>query len=57
MALDGEWIPPTMTIDTPDPLCSFNLVRAPTDARFDYALSNSFGFGGANASLILRKWS
>jgi 3-oxoacyl-[acyl-carrier-protein] synthase II len=57
MALSEQWLPPTTTIDTPDQLCQFNLVRAPTEATFEYALSNSFGFGGANASLIFRKWS
>jgi 3-oxoacyl-[acyl-carrier-protein] synthase II len=40
-----------------DPLCDLEHVigeARPTDAR--YALSNSFGFGGANTSLVLRRW-
>jgi 3-oxoacyl-[acyl-carrier-protein] synthase II len=57
MALREQWLHPTMTIDSPDPACAFPLVREPRDARFDYALTNSFGFGGANATLILRRWS
>jgi 3-oxoacyl-[acyl-carrier-protein] synthase II len=57
MALAGGWIPPTVTVQTTDPNCAFPVVRQPMDARIDYALSNSFGFGGANASLILRRWS
>lgn len=56
MALREQWLPPTITIETPDPLCAFPLVREPRDAKFDYALTNSFGFGGANATLILRRW-
>jgi len=57
MALRGQWLPPTMTIETPDPICAFPLVREPRDTKFEYALTNSFGFGGANATLILRRWS
>jgi 3-oxoacyl-[acyl-carrier-protein] synthase II len=55
MALQGQWLPPTPNIETPDPLCRFALVRQPTDAPLNYALSNSFGFGGANATLIFGK--
>jgi 3-oxoacyl-[acyl-carrier-protein] synthase II len=57
MALRGQWLPPTATLRTADPACAFPIVRQPTDARLEYALTNSFGFGGANASLILRKWA
>jgi 3-oxoacyl-[acyl-carrier-protein] synthase II len=53
MALRGQWLPPTLTIDQLDPICGFPVVRKPSDASFDYALTNSFGFGGANASLVL----
>lgn len=56
MALREQWLPPTSTLETPEPACEFALVREPRDAKFDHALTNSFGFGGANASLILRKW-
>jgi len=56
MALREQWLPPTSTLETPDPVCAFRLVNKPTDASFEYALSNSFGFGGANATLILRRW-
>jgi 3-oxoacyl-[acyl-carrier-protein] synthase II len=57
MALQGQWLPPTSTLLEPEPLCAFPIVRKPIDAGIDYALSNSFGFGGANASLILRRWT
>jgi 3-oxoacyl-[acyl-carrier-protein] synthase II len=57
MALRERWRPPTRSIEMPDPACSFRLVREPEDAAFDWALTNSFGFGGANASLVLRRWA
>jgi 3-oxoacyl-[acyl-carrier-protein] synthase II len=56
MALREQWLPPTTTAQTPDPVCRFRLVRDPEEATLEYALSNSFGFGGANAALILRRW-
>jgi 3-oxoacyl-[acyl-carrier-protein] synthase II len=57
MALQGQWLPPTSTTETPDPACGFPLVTRPREARLDLALTNSFGFGGANATLILRRAS
>jgi 3-oxoacyl-[acyl-carrier-protein] synthase II len=57
MALRAQWLPPTSTLDTPDPLCAFPIVQKPTPARLECAMSNSFGFGGANATLILRRWA
>jgi 3-oxoacyl-[acyl-carrier-protein] synthase II len=56
MALREQWLPPTSTLENPEPSCAFRLVRQPTDAKLEYALTNSFGFGGANATLILRRW-
>jgi 3-oxoacyl-[acyl-carrier-protein] synthase II len=55
MALRGQWLPPTSTMETPEPICQFPIIREPRDATLEYALTNSFGFGGANASLILRR--
>jgi 3-oxoacyl-[acyl-carrier-protein] synthase II len=57
MALREQWLPPTSTLQTPEPLCEFPIVRKPRDAQLEFALTNSFGFGGANATLILRRWS
>jgi 3-oxoacyl-[acyl-carrier-protein] synthase II len=56
MALREQWLPPTATLQTRDPVCGFPVVCQPAEAKLEYALSNSFGFGGANASLILRRW-
>ena len=57
MALRGHWLPPQTATTTPDPVCRFKIVREPMDAKIETALSNSFGFGGANATLIFRRWS
>jgi 3-oxoacyl-[acyl-carrier-protein] synthase II len=57
MALREQWLPPTSTLETVDPICSFPVVQKPADARLNVVLTNSFGFGGANATLILRRWS
>jgi 3-oxoacyl-[acyl-carrier-protein] synthase II len=57
MALRGQWLPPQISLNTPDPLCRFAIVRQPADAKIEIALSNSFGFGGANAALLFRRCS
>jgi 3-oxoacyl-[acyl-carrier-protein] synthase II len=56
MALRGQWLPPQPSLDMPDPACPFQVVRQPIDAKIKTTLSNSFGFGGANATLIFRRW-
>ena len=56
MALREQWLPPTTTLESPDPLCAFQLVQEPAAAKLDYALTNSFGFGGANATLVLKRF-
>jgi 3-oxoacyl-[acyl-carrier-protein] synthase II len=57
MALREQWLPPTTTLQNLEPSCTFPFVQQPTDARVEYALTNSFGFGGANGTLILRRWA
>lgn len=56
MALEGQWLPPTTSVGELDAACGFSIVRLATNAKVEYAMTNSFGFGGANASLILRRW-
>ncbi len=54
MALHAGWVPPNVPVPNPDPVCLFQLVQSPADAPLQRLLSNSFGFGGANATLALR---
>jgi len=57
LALREQIVPPTMNYQTPDPECDLDYV--PNEARkleFDYALSNSFGFGGTNVALLFRRY-
>ena len=57
MVLREQWLPPQQGIMAVDPVCTFPIVREATEAKVDIALSNSFGFGGANATLVLRRWA
>ncbi|PWU18302.1 MAG: beta-ketoacyl-[acyl-carrier-protein] synthase family protein [Verrucomicrobia bacterium] len=56
MALREQFLPPELAFEAPDPACVFPVVRKPASAQLQLALSNSFGFGGVNASLIFRRW-
>jgi 3-oxoacyl-[acyl-carrier-protein] synthase II len=58
MAMQEQVAPPTMNLQNVDPACRLNYVpNAPQKAKIDYALSNSFGFGGTNGSLVFRRWT
>jgi 3-oxoacyl-[acyl-carrier-protein] synthase II len=57
LALRDQILPPTINYENPDPACDLDYI--PNHARktaVEYALSNSFGFGGTNAALIFRRW-
>jgi 3-oxoacyl-[acyl-carrier-protein] synthase II len=57
LALMNQVLPPTINLDNPDPECKLDYVpNKAIEHKFDVALSNSFGFGGINATLILRRW-
>jgi 3-oxoacyl-[acyl-carrier-protein] synthase II len=58
LAMQHQIAPPTMNIVELDPQCRLNYVpNKPLSAKIDYALSNSFGFGGTNGSLIFKRWT
>jgi 3-oxoacyl-[acyl-carrier-protein] synthase II len=58
MAMLEQTAPPTMNIVELDPQCRLNYVpNKPLAAKIDYALSNSFGFGGTNGSLVFKRWT
>jgi 3-oxoacyl-[acyl-carrier-protein] synthase II len=58
MAMLTQTAPPTMNIIELDPECRLNYVpNEPQPAKIDYALSNSFGFGGTNGSLVFKRWT
>ena len=57
LALRDQILPPTINQENPDPACDLDYI--PNQARkaiVRYALSNSFGFGGTNASLLFKRW-
>ena len=57
LVVRDQIIPPTVNLDNPDPECDLDYV--PNECRsssITYALSNSFGFGGTNASLLFKKY-
>ncbi len=57
LAIRDQIAPPTINYETPDPDCDLDYV--PNQARpmkIEYALSNSFGFGGTNGSLIFKRY-
>ena len=58
MALLNQELPPTINLENVDPECKLDYVpNKPIAHSFDVALSNSFGFGGINATLIIRRWT
>jgi 3-oxoacyl-[acyl-carrier-protein] synthase II len=58
MAMLNQTAPPTMNLVELDPQCRLNYVpNKPQAAKIDYALSNSFGFGGTNGSLVFKRWT
>ena len=57
LGLKEQWVPPTMGLEKPDPDCDLDYVaNAGEDFSYDYALKNSLGFGGHNASIVLKRY-
>ena len=56
LAMQHEWLPPTVNLQVADKACDLNfLPRAGRKERVEHMLTNSFGFGGINAALVLRR--
>src|SRR5205085_224347 len=58
LALRNQKVPPTINLENSDPECDLDYV--PNKARsleMDFAMSNSFGFGGTNGALLFRRWN
>jgi 3-oxoacyl-[acyl-carrier-protein] synthase II len=58
LALRDQVLPPTINLENPDPECDLDYVpNVARKATLNIALSNSFGFGGTNGSLIFKRWT
>lgn len=58
LALARGVLPPTLNLQTPDPLAQkLDIVTTARQAQVELALSNGFGFGGVNASVLFRRWT
>jgi 3-oxoacyl-[acyl-carrier-protein] synthase II len=58
MALQEQLAPPTTNLVNQDPACELHYVpNKPQQHAMEYALSNSFGFGGTNGSLVFKRWT
>jgi 3-oxoacyl-[acyl-carrier-protein] synthase II len=56
LAMERSWLPPTVNLRQPDPACDLDyLAGGGRDESPEYLLTNSFGFGGINAALVLRR--
>ena len=56
MAIQRNLMPPTINLENPDAECDLDYIpNKARDRKVTYAMSNSFGFGGHNASLLFRK--
>lgn len=56
LAIKNQQLPPTINLENPEEGCDLDYVATGArDAKIDYALSNSFGFGGTNATIVLAK--
>ena len=58
LALRDQCVPPTINQENPDPECDLDYVpNKPRRAHLEYALTNSFGFGGTNGCLLFKRWA
>jgi 3-oxoacyl-[acyl-carrier-protein] synthase II len=58
LALRDQILPPTINLENPDPECDLDYIpNQARKAQVEYAMSNSFGFGGTNGALMFRRWT
>jgi 3-oxoacyl-[acyl-carrier-protein] synthase II len=58
LALREQIVPPTMNLEVPGEGCDLDFVpNTPREVKMEYAMSNSFGFGGTNGCLVFRRWT
>jgi 3-oxoacyl-[acyl-carrier-protein] synthase II len=58
LALRDGIVPPTMNLESPGDGCDLDFVpNKPRKLETEYAISNSFGFGGTNGCLVFRRWT
>lgn len=58
LTLRDQVLPPTINLENPDPACDLDYVpNHARKAKVEYALTNSFGFGGTNGCLLFKRWS
>jgi len=56
-AIQNQIAPPTINLETPDPECDLDYVpQKPREMKIDAILNNSFGFGGHNATILLKRF-
>ena len=58
LAIRDQAMPPTINLDNPDEQCDLDYVpHTAREAKIDVAISNSFGFGGTNGTLVFRRFT
>ena len=56
LAINNNFLPVNLNFVTPDPECDVNIITSVTRIAIKTAISNSFGFGGANSTLVIQRY-